>query len=398
MAQTGAVVFLPREDGQVSRMLEELLFDPAALWLSQTLESAGVERFFVVCHGEDRTKAQGCFPDGTKFVTNDSGDAVEQLTGFLQELEGKAVIITRPVVLSWEGAQVLVDGGVEGLAGSQECGLFRVQAAALAQALADGAGLDEALKEQSDKMAGRNDWYSSVYPLRGGPRGRMEAEQLVRQFGAERLLNQGVRLMDASTCYAGPQVQVGKGTVLLPGTILRGETFIGKDCQIGPHSMIRDCVIGDRVTVNQSQLNESTVEAGAAIGPFAYIRPDCHVGADVKVGDFVELKNSVIGAGTKISHLTYVGDSDVGQKVNFGCGTVTVNYDGATKFRTTIGNNAFIGCNTNLVAPVKVGDGAYTAAGSTITDDVPADSLAIARSMQMVKKQWAAKRRRGGRR
>ena len=225
----------------------------------------------------------------------------------------------------------------------------------------------------------------------------MEAEQMARQFGAERLLDQGVRLMDASSCYVGPQVQVGSGTVLLPGTILRGETFIGKGCEIGPYSMIRDCVIGDKVTVNQSQLNESTVETEAKIGPFAYIRPDCHVGAGVKVGDFVELKNSIIGAGTKISHLTYVGDSDVGQKVNFGCGTVTVNYDGSTKFRTTIGDNAFIGCNTNLVAPVKVGDGAYPAAGSTITNDVPPDSLAIARSMQMVKKQWAAKRRKGRR-
>ena len=123
---------------------------------------------------------------------------------------------------------------------------------------------------------------------------------------------------------------------------------------------------------------------------------NCRAADYPTVGDFVELKNSTIGEGTKISHLTYVGDSDVGGKVNFGCGTVTVNYDGAAKYRTTIGDNAFIGCNTNLVAPVKVGDGAYTAAGSTITDDVPADSLAIARSVQVVKKQWAAKRRRRG--
>ncbi len=397
MAQTGAVIFLPREDGQISRMLEDLLFDPAALWLSQALESAGVERFFVVCHGEDRSKAQTCFPDGTKFVTNDSGDAVEQLTGFLQELEGKALVITRPVVLSWEGARTLAEGGDTGLAGSQECGIFRTEGASLAQALSEGAGLEEALRDKADKIGGRSNWYQSYGPFRSGTQGRMEAEQMARQFGAERLLDQGVRLMDASSCYVGPQVQVGSGTVLLPGTILRGETFIGKGCEIGPYSMIRDCVIGDKVTVNQSQLNESTVETEAKIGPFAYIRPDCHVGAGVKVGDFVELKNSIIGAGTKISHLTYVGDSDVGQKVNFGCGTVTVNYDGSTKFRTTIGDNAFIGCNTNLVAPVKVGDGAYTAAGSTITNDVPPDSLAIARSMQMVKKQWAAKRRKGRR-
>ena len=133
---------------------------------------------------------------------------------------------------------------------------------------------------------------------------------------------------------------------------------------------------------------------GTTVGPFAYVRPHCRVGRDVKVGDFVELKNSTIGDGTKISHLTYVGDTDAGSHINFGCGTVTVNYDGTAKFRTTIGDNAFIGCNTNLVAPVKIGDGAYTAAGSTVTEDVPADSLCIARCPQTIKVQWAAKRRR----
>ena len=225
----------------------------------------------------------------------------------------------------------------------------------------------------------------------------MEAELAVRQYGAVRLMRSGVRVMDPNSVYVGPRVRVEAGTVLLPGVILRGNTVVGPNCQIGPNAMITDCRVGAGVTVNASQLNESTVEDGAKIGPFAYIRPHCHVGKEVKVGDFVELKNSVIGDGTKISHLTYVGDSDVGSKVNFGCGTVTVNYDGSAKYRTTIGDNAFIGCNTNLVAPVKVGDGAYTAAGSTITDDVPVDSLAIARSVQVNKKQWAAKRRRRGR-
>ena len=208
-------------------------------------------------------------------------------------------------------------------------------------------------------------------------------------FRAKRqdLLDSGVRMMDPST------VTVGEGTLLLPGTILRGNTVVGKNCEIGPNTMLVDCVVEDEVTINSSQCNESVIHAGAHVGPFAYIRPNCEVGRDVKVGDFVELKNSTIGEGTKISHLTYVGDSDVGGHVNFGCGTVTVNYDGAQKYRTTIGDNAFIGCNTNLVAPVKVGEGAYTAAGSTITDEVPADSLAIARTRQTVKKQWAAKRR-----
>lgn len=221
---------------------------------------------------------------------------------------------------------------------------------------------------------------------------RDEAQERLERLAG--LMEQGVRVLDPTTVYVDEGVQVGEGTLLLPGAILRGNTVIGKDCEIGPNTMITDCIVGDKVVVNSSQLNESIIDDEVKIGPFAYIRPHCHVCRGVKVGDFVELKNSNIGAGTKISHLTYVGDSDVGCGVNFGCGTVTVNYDGLTKFRTTIGDNAFIGCNTNLVAPVKVGEGAYTAAGSTITDDVPADGLAIARSVQVVKKQWASKRKK----
>lgn len=215
------------------------------------------------------------------------------------------------------------------------------------------------------------------------------------EFAAKRqaLLESGVRMMDPGAVYVEAGVTVGAGTLLLPGTILRGNTVVGENCEIGPNTMLTDCTVGDGAVINSSQCNESTIESGAHVGPFAYIRPNCHVGRDVKVGDFVELKNSTIGEGTKISHLTYVGDSDVGGHVNFGCGTVTVNYDGTSKFRTVIGDHAFIGCNTNLVAPVRVGEGAYTAAGSTITDEVPADSLAIARTRQTVKKQWAAKRR-----
>ena len=154
---------------------------------------------------------------------------------------------------------------------------------------------------------------------------------------------------------------------------------------------IHNAKVGDNTVVNASQIYNSTVGFDTHVGPFAYIRPGCAVGNNVKVGDFVELKNSVIDDGTKISHLTYVGDSDVGKNVNFGCGTVTVNYDRAKKHRTTIGNDAFIGCNTNLIAPVTVGDGAYTAAGSTITDDIPSMALAIARARQTNKKDWAAR-------
>ena len=393
MNATGAVIFLPREGSGVSPMLQELLFDPAARWLAQALSAAGVERFFVVCHSDDREKAQTCFPEGTEFVTGVSEDAVEQLVSFLNGLEGKTVVITKPVLLDWQEARQLVADQNAGALDNKDTGMYRLDAAALAAALGEGTGLEEALKENADMLGGRSVWFQGGYAIRSGWSGRAEAEMTARQYGAVRLMRAGVRVMDPTNCYIGPRVQVGEGTVILPGTILRGETVIGKGCEIGPNTMIRDCTVGEGVTVNASQLNESIVDDGTTVGPFAYIRPNCHVGPHVKVGDFVELKNSNIGEGTKISHLTYVGDSDVGSRVNFGCGTVTVNYDGAQKYRTTIGDNAFIGCNTNLVAPVRVGEGAYTAAGSTITDEVPADSLAIARARQSVKKQWAAKRR-----
>ena len=393
METAGAIVFLPREGNGRSLMLEDLLFEPAALWLAETLRRGGVERFLVVCHQNDREEAAACFPEDTEIITTGTQDANQRLSAFLAGRTGRVVVVTKPVQLMEEDVKNLLSEQPVQSGDDRESGVCRIDAAALADALESGADFESALLARADRLGGRSMWLQSVRPLRTGWRDRMESELLARNSGAVRLMEAGVRIMDPNSVYVGPLVTVGAGTVLLPGTILRGKTTVGGACEIGPHTMIRDCVIGDRVTINASQLNESTVEEGARIGPFAYVRPNCHVGRDVKVGDFVELKNSTVGASTKISHLTYMGDADVGRHVNFGCGTVTVNYDGITKYRTTIGDHAFIGCNTNLVAPVKIGDGAYTAAGSTITDEVPADSLAIARSQQVVKKQWAAKRR-----
>ena len=157
------------------------------------------------------------------------------------------------------------------------------------------------------------------------------------------------------------------------------------------NSRLDGAVIGNNVDILSSVILQSEIGDGAHVGPFAYIRPNCKVGENVKVGDFVEIKNSNIDDGTKISHLTYIGDSDVGKNVNFGCGTVTCNYDGKKKFRSKIGDNSFIGCNTNLVSPVEVGDRAYIAAGSTITEDIPDGSLSIARTRQTNKIGWADK-------
>lgn len=211
-----------------------------------------------------------------------------------------------------------------------------------------------------------------------------------------RLLEQGVVMMDPLAIYVEASVTVGKGTLLLPGTILRGQTVVGEDCVLGPNTMLTDCTVGHRVTINASQCVESTLADGANVGPFAYIRPGCVIGEDVKVGDFVEVKNATLGKGTKLPHLIYVGDSDVGENCNFGCGSITVNYDGKLKHRTHVGNRCFIGCNTNLVAPVTVGDGAYTAAGSTVTQEVPAGDLAVARARQTNLSGWADRRREAG--
>ena len=173
--------------------------------------------------------------------------------------------------------------------------------------------------------------------------------------------------------------------------MLEGKTAIGKSCIIGPNTRITSSKIDDCVTIQMSVLIDAKVKGFTTVGPFAYLRPNSCIGEHCRIGDFVEIKNSNIDDGTKVSHLTYVGDSDVGKCVNFGCGTVTVNYDGKNKYRCKIGNEAFIGCNTNLVAPVEIADRAYTAAGSTITKNVPEDSLAIARNRQENKEGWRKK-------
>ncbi len=209
----------------------------------------------------------------------------------------------------------------------------------------------------------------------------------------QRLLEAGVIMMDPAAVYVEEQVVVGAGTLLLPGTILRGRTVVGENCQIGPQVMLTDCVVGDGCAINASQCEDSTIERGCEIGPYTHIRPHCVVGEGSNLGAFVQVKNCKLGAGTKMAHLTYVGDTDVGDNCNFGCGTVTCNYDGFQKFRSTIGDDVFVGCNTNLVSPVKVGDGAYIAANTTVTQDVPADALAIGRGRQQVKEGWAARNR-----
>ena len=343
-------------------MLRELLFCPVLTWVCQELSDRGVERFFIICDEawrEDAVSAVAGF-DGAQVFTD--------LANALCSAEGDVLVIPSAVL------------PVDAFAASP---LYVADAAALCKS-GDAAQRPDGSRESE----------ISFLPVRSALE-LQRAMPLCRDCIVQRLTAGGVTIIDPANTYIDPRCVIGEGVTVLPGTILRGKTVIGRGCEIGPNSMIRDCTVGEYTTVNASQLNESRVGNHTTVGPFTYVRPKCVIGDHCRVGDFVEVKNSVIGNGTKISHLTYVGDSDVGEKVNFGCGTVTTNYDGHRKFRCTIGDNVFLGCNTNLVAPVTVGDGAYTAAGSTVTEDVPADALAIAREKQTNKPGWAASFRKG---
>lgn len=212
-----------------------------------------------------------------------------------------------------------------------------------------------------------------------------------RQKNIERLRESGVDIPCADGVIIGDSVCVKEGTLILTGTILLGNTAVGKNCVLGPNTLLFDMKVGESTLLNAVQGYQSEIGSFCDFGPFTHIRPNTHIKDRVHLGNFVEAKNSNIDDDTKVSHLTYVGDSDVGKNVNFGCGCVTVNYNGKTKNRCKVGDNAFIGCNTNLVAPVTVGSGAYTAAGSTITDNVPESALAIARARQVNKEGWRLK-------
>jgi len=209
----------------------------------------------------------------------------------------------------------------------------------------------------------------------------------------ERIM-EAATIVDPESTYVGENVKVGKDTIILPNTTLLGSTEIGEDCVIGPNVEIRDCVIGNKCEIKFSVLEEATLEDSVVVGPFARIRPGTYLKSSARIGNFVEIKKSVVGSRTKINHLSYVGDAEVGEDTNIGAGTITCNYDGYNKNPTTIGNRVFIGSDTILVAPVELEDDSFTAAGSVITEKVPKYALGIGRAMQVNKEGWVLKYRK----
>ncbi len=330
------VVFLTEDTAETydgkPLMLQDALFCPILTWCMRAWLKKGVRRFFVVCDAQYVDDAAACFPEEAAAVAGTEEDYRRDIGEFAR---GCWIEEVHEAMLP-VGSMMLS---------------FRT--------VAELARLRRAVKEEIVMFHQRT----------------------------------GVKVVDIDNTYIDPRVTIGAGTVLLPGTILRGTTVVGEHCEIGPNAMVEDSRIGDGCVVNASQVYGSELGKEVHVGPFAHIRPNCQVGDRCKVGAFVEIKNAVFGPDTKMSHLTYVGDADVGAGVNFGCGTITSNYDGFRKHRTVIGDNAFIGCNTNLVPPVTVGDGSYIAAGTTVTGDVEPDALAISRVRQENKPGWAKAKR-----
>jgi bifunctional UDP-N-acetylglucosamine pyrophosphorylase/glucosamine-1-phosphate N-acetyltransferase len=216
-----------------------------------------------------------------------------------------------------------------------------------------------------------------------------QAVRVLRRRKAEKLLDSGVFIEDPSNVCIDPDVRVGRGTRIGGWVVIEGESRVGANCNIGPYTHIVDCDVGaGTIVLDHCFVRSSRIGKRAQIGPFAHVRPDSVIGDQAKVGNFVELKKTTLGRGAKAPHLTYLGDATVGGGANVGAGTITCNYDGRSKHQTVIGDGAFIGSDVQLVAPVRVGKGAYVAAGSCIVEDVPAKSLALARSRQVVKRGW----------
>ncbi len=386
MSGISAILFVPDDTAKTGAPLPTMLLPvmgcPLLRWLASSLSAVGIRRVFLVCHARFTQTALGCFPASMQVTTSKTQDAPELLHVFLStadELDEDVTVITGPVVF-------LRDESAPSRTARSKANTYTVARKDFTEALDDKFDFMGFLRRGGKPLTEADGFYPVF-----GPEDLVDwATRLKRSRNLE-LIRRGVTIWDTDNCYVEPGVFVSPGAELLPGVILRGKTAVGEGCVIGPNTYIENTIVGAGTTVNASQVYDSTVGSNTTVGPFAYVRPGSKIGGHVKVGDFVEVKNSTIGDGTKISHLTYVGDTDLGRNCNLGCGTVTVNYDKVRKYRTTVEDNCFIGCNTNLVAPVTVGEGAYIAAGSTITEDVPSKALAVARARQTNKRDWAAR-------
>ena len=397
MIGMSAVIFIPDDTAKTGYpqplMLQSVMGAPLLAWLANALFDSGVGRFFLVCHDRYVEAARACLPAEAEVLTTMDRDPATQLQMFQstakEATHTNLLHVNQTTTKNAEHTITVVTGPAVYLPqlAPQAAGRFPrvygVSREELMQALDEHFSFARFLLDNGSPMNEEQAMYSVASPA--------ELPEIAGLLQRNRLLalaRTGVEIYDASSCYVEPSVRVAPGARLLPGTMLRGKTVIGEEAVIGPWSVIDDSVIGARAVVNASQVRESRVGQDAVVGPYASVRGGCELGRSVRAGSFVELKNARLGENTQVPHLAYLGDTEAGANCNFGCGVATANFDRVQKHETVVGEGAFIGCNTNLVAPVEVGDRAYIAAGSTITDDIPGDALSIARDRQVNKPGW----------
>ncbi len=345
-------------DGTLQRLIDAVADGaPAAMLTAEVADPGG--------YGRVLRRADGAVE---RIVEERDATAVERAG---REINGGVYLVRRDLLAGMLGR--LDDGNAQGE-------LYLTDVVGL---LTDGGHAVTAVVAAEDEVAGVND-----------RRQLAEAAAVLRRRHLEHLMVEvGVTVVDPSSTHVDVDVEVGRDTVLLPGTMLDAGTHVGERAVVGPYSHLTACHVGDAATVHSSRATEAVIGPGATVGPYAHLRAGTRLGPATKAGAFVETKNTTVGEGAKIPHLAYIGDAEIGSRVNLACGVITVNYDGRDKHTTIVEDDAFVGCDTMLVAPVRIGANAYTAAGSTITEDVPAGALAVARSRQTNKEGWVERRR-----
>ncbi len=367
-----ALILVPEDKGSI--WSEDLLFQPLLRVVSWTLMRADVDTVIFDGPEEFRALITAVFPED-KVVTSDG------IAGW--EVD-RTIALPAPAFIPIDSARSLLETadtlGTVRLARNGETIAYAAPGLLTADDILNADDSESCVMDADDGCILIDDYEALSI-----------AEERANALVCRRLQRSGVRIVRPSTVSIGAYSIVERGATILPGSIIRHGSVIHSGAVIGPNAVIDNSEIMSGAVINASQVYSSTVGENTTVGPFAHIRPECDIGANCRIGAYVEVKKSNIGDGTKSAHLTFIGDADVGKNVNFGCGTITSNYDGLKKHRTTIEDEAFIGCNSNLIAPVKIGKGAYTAAGATVTKDVPPMSLAIGRPEMVIKEGWATR-------